>query len=58
MYLKINEKWYIVVNHGVLNKFFLIIGVHLHKYTIMNQFYILGLFILFYFSCLNQLYFF
>jgi hypothetical protein len=49
MYLKINEKWYIVVNHGVLNNLFKIIGIHLHKYIIMNQFYILGLFTLFYF---------
>jgi hypothetical protein len=31
----------------VLHNLFKIIGVHLHKYIIMNQLHILGLFILF-----------
>jgi len=46
---KINEKWDTTTKQGILNNFSKIIGVHLHKNTIMNQFHILGLFNLFYF---------
>ncbi len=45
-----NEKWYFIIKQGVLTNIYKIIGVHLHKDTIMNQFHIhIGLYNWFYF---------